>query len=150
MAYNKREHLKNNIEALQLVFLLEKEKRQADENERQLLMKYSGFGGLKFVLNPVDKADDLQRWAKSEQQFFPLTEQLHQVLHENVPDEKQYNRYLDSIKSSVLTAFYTPPAIINAIADSFHKNQIDIQRFLEPSAGTGSLLKPLRIKAYLM
>jgi N12 class adenine-specific DNA methylase len=144
MAYNKREHLKNNIEALQLVFLLEKEKRQADENERQLLMKYSGFGGLKFVLNPVDKADDLQRWAKSEQQFFPLTEQLHQVLHENVPDEKQYNRYVDSIKSSVLTAFYTPPAIINAIADSFHKNQIDIQRFLEPSAGTGSFIEAFK------
>ncbi|TCN59629.1 N-6 DNA methylase [Flavobacterium circumlabens] len=144
MAFNKREHLKKNIEALQLVFLLEKEKRQATENERQLLMKYSGFGGLKFVLNPADKADDLHRWVKSEQDLFALTQELHQVLRENALDEKQYHRYLDSIRASVLTAFYTPPAIIDAIANSFLENQIPIERFLEPSAGRGSFIEAFK------
>ncbi|CAD0002236.1 N-6 DNA methylase [Flavobacterium salmonis] len=144
MAFNKREHLKKNIEALQLVFLLEKEKRQAVENERQLLMKYSGFGGLKFVLNPADKVDDLHRWVKSEQDLFAFTQELHQVLRENALDEKQYHRYLDSIRASVLTAFYTPPVIIDAIANSFQEKQISIERFLEPSAGTGSFIEAFK------
>ncbi|UPZ16220.1 N-6 DNA methylase [Flavobacterium humidisoli] len=144
MGYNKREHLKKNIEALQLVFLLEKEKRQATETERQLLMKYSGFGGLKFVLNPADKANDIDRWVKSEQDLFSLTQELHHLLRENAQDEKQYYRYVDSIKASVLTAFYTPPSVIGAIADSFGENQINIERFLEPSAGTGSFIEAFR------
>ncbi|SHL43490.1 N-6 DNA methylase [Flavobacterium chilense] len=144
MGYNKREHLKKNIEALQLVFLLEKEKRQATETERQLLMKYSGFGGLKFVLNPADKANDIDRWVKSEQDLFGMTQELHHLLRENAQDEKQYYRYVDSIKASVLTAFYTPPSVIGAIADSFQENQINIERFLEPSAGTGSFIEAFR------
>ncbi|WP_149207341.1 N-6 DNA methylase [Flavobacterium johnsoniae] len=144
MAFNKREHLKTNIEVLQLVFLLEKEKRQATETERQLLMKYSGFGGLKFVLNPADKANDIDRWVKSEQDLFALTQELHHLLRENAQDEKQYYRYVDSIKASVLTAFYTPPSVIGAIADSFQENQINIERFLEPSAGTGSFIEAFR------
>nr|WP_315242619.1 N-6 DNA methylase [uncultured Flavobacterium sp.] len=144
MGYNKREHLKKNIEALQLVFLLEKEKRQATETERQLLIKYSGFGGLKFVLNPADKANDIDRWVKSEQDLFAMTQELHHLLRENAQDEKQYYRYVDSIKASVLTAFYTPPSVIGAIADSFQENQINIERFLEPSAGTGSFIEAFR------
>lgn len=144
MGYNKREHLKKNIEALQLVFLLEKEKRQATETDRQVLMKYSGFGGLKFVLNPADKANDIDRWVKSEQDLFAMTQELHHLLRENAQDEKQYYRYVDSIKASVLTAFYTPPSVIGAIADSFQKNQINIERFLEPSAGTGSFIEAFR------
>lgn len=53
MGFNKREHLQHNIEALQIVFTLEKEKRHATETEKMQLKQYSGFGGLKFVLNPA-------------------------------------------------------------------------------------------------
>lgn len=141
MAFNKREHLKQNIEAIRIVFQLEKERRHATAAERELLIQYSGFGGLKFVLNPADKASDISRWVKSEQDLFPLTQELHQLLRENALDEKQYYRYVDSIRASVLTAFYTPPSVIEAIADSFGENQINIKRFLEPSAGTGSFIE---------
>ncbi|WP_281323471.1 N-6 DNA methylase [Flavobacterium aestivum] len=141
MAFNKKEHLKKNIEALQLVFQLEKEKRQATETERELLRQYSGFGGLKFILNPVVKPEDISRWVKSEQDLFPLTQELYQLIQDNADDEKQYHRYIESVKNSVLTAFYTPPPIIEAIANSLQENQIRIGRFLEPSAGTGLFIQ---------
>ncbi|PWN64185.1 N-6 DNA methylase [Chryseobacterium viscerum] len=140
MGFNKREHLQQNIEALRIAFTLEKEKRRATESERMLLMQYSGFGGLKFVLNPVDKPEDSNRWVSSELNLFSMTRQLHELLKENATDEKQYNRYVDSIRSSVLTAFYTPWVVIGAIADALQEKGITINRFLEPSAGAGAFI----------
>jgi hypothetical protein len=54
MGFSKRQHLQQNIDALRIAFKLEKEKRQATVGERLLMMQYSGFGGLKFVLNPIE------------------------------------------------------------------------------------------------
>lgn len=53
MGFSKKQHLQQNIDALRIAFKLEKEKRQATVGERLLMMQYSGFGGLKFVLNPI-------------------------------------------------------------------------------------------------
>lgn len=53
MGFSKKEHYKHNIEALRIAFRLEQEKRQATKTERQQMMLYSGFGGLKFVPNPI-------------------------------------------------------------------------------------------------
>jgi hypothetical protein len=50
MAYNKYQHLHDNIEALRLVFTLE-EARSATYWEVEQLERYSGFEGLKFVLD---------------------------------------------------------------------------------------------------
>ncbi|UKB78619.1 N-6 DNA methylase [Chryseobacterium sp. MEBOG07] len=140
MGFNKREHLQQNIEALRIAFTLEKEKRRATEAERVQLMRYCGFGGLKFVLNPATHSIDINRWSKSEKEFFLKTQELHQLLGENASDEKQYNRYVDSMRSSVLTAFYTPPMLIGAIADALQGKGITVHRFLEPSAGTGAFI----------
>jgi N12 class adenine-specific DNA methylase len=140
MAFSKKEHLRYNIEALRIAFRLEQEKRQATESERQQMMLYSGFGGLKFVLNPVDTPGAIGKWVKSEQDLFPLTQELHQLLRENTADEKQYRQYVDSMRSSVLTAFYTPPPVIKAIINTIKENGISIQRFLEPSAGIGAFI----------
>lgn len=141
MAFSKREHLKQNIEALRIAFTLEKEKRQATETERQQLLQYSGFGGLKFVLNPIETPGAINQWVKSEQDLFSLTQQLHQLLHENAADDKQYYLYVDSMRGSVLTAFYTPPAVIDTVAAALRDSGIGIQRFLEPSAGIGSFIQ---------
>ncbi len=140
MAFNKKEHLKHNIETLQIAFQLEQEKRQATETERKQLQLFSGFGGLKFVLNPVESPDAINQWVKSEQDLFPFTLELHQLLRQNASDEKQYRLYFDSIRSSVLTAFYTPSPVIEAISNSLQESGISIERFLEPSAGRGSFL----------
>ncbi|RKE52389.1 N-6 DNA methylase [Sphingobacterium detergens] len=143
MAFNQREHLKQNIEALRIMFRLEKEKRLATESERQQLSLYSGFGGLKFILNPAEHPTDIKQWKDYERSYFVQTQELHRVLKEYAGDEKQYKRYVDSMRSSVLTAFYTPPEIINTLSDVFRENDIAIQKFLEPSAGVGGFIRSL-------
>jgi N12 class adenine-specific DNA methylase len=144
MGFSKKEHLRHNIEALRIAFRLEQDKRQATETELKQMMLYSGFGGLKFVLNPVDTPNAIGKWVKSEQDLFPLTQVLHQLLREYAADEKQYRQYVDSMRSSVLTAFYTPPPIIEAIVNSIKENGISIQRFLEPSAGIGAFIEAFK------
>jgi len=140
MGFSKRHHLQQNIDALRIAFTLEKEKRQAAAGERLLLMQYSGFGGLKFVLNPIANEIDINNWRKTEHDLFPITRELHQLLQENSEDEKHYRSYVDSMKSSVLTAFYTPPQVINAISSALRESGLDIGRFLEPAAGIGSFI----------
>jgi N12 class adenine-specific DNA methylase len=141
MGFSKRFHLQQNIDALRIVFKLEKEKRQATVGERLLMIRYSGFGGLKFVLNPVENEIDINHWRKTEHDLFPPTQELHQLLKENSEDEKQYRRYVDSMKSSVLTAFYTPPQVIDAISATLRESGLNIDKFLEPSAGIGSFIQ---------
>ncbi|WP_444660288.1 N-6 DNA methylase [Flavobacterium columnare] len=141
MGFSKKQHLQQNIDALRIAFKLEKEKQQATVGERLLMMQYSGFGGLKFVLNPIENEIDINNWRKTEHDLFPLTQELHQLLKENSEDEKQYRRYVDSMKSSVLTAFYTPPQVIDAIFSTLSDSGLNIQKFLEPSAGIGSFIQ---------
>ncbi len=141
MGFSKRFHLQQNIDALRIVFKLEKEKRQATVGERLLMMQYSGFGGLKFVLNPFENEIDINNWRKTEHDLFPITQELHQLLKENSEDDKQYRRYVDSMKSSVLTAFYTPPEVIDAISSALRDSGLHIDKFLEPSAGIGSFIQ---------
>jgi N12 class adenine-specific DNA methylase len=140
MGFSKHQHLQKNIDALRIAFKLEKENRTATVGERLLLMQYSGFGGLKFILNPAQNPIDINNWRKTEQELFSLTQELHQILKENATDEKQYHRYVDSMRSSVLTAFYTPPLLIDAISSSLKENGVNIHKLLEPSAGVGSFI----------
>ncbi|MBD8082802.1 N-6 DNA methylase [Chryseobacterium caseinilyticum] len=141
MGFNKHRHLEDNLEALRLVFSLEKEKRRATASEVEVLKRYSGFGGLKFVLNSATTKDAERYWTKSELPFLPLTKNLHQLLQEYSTSEKEYIRLVDSLRNSVLTAFYTPPQLINSIADIIHGEGILFQKFLEPSAGTGAFIR---------
>ena len=143
MGFNKRQHLQKNIDALRIAFRLEQENRKGSTDERLLMMQYSGFGGLKFILNPVQNQIDINHWKKTEHELFPLTQELHQLLKENAVDEKQYHRYVDGMRSSVLTAFYTPPVVIDTIFNSLHENGVNIRNFLEPSAGIGSFINSL-------
>ena len=47
MSYNKKVVLRNNIEAIRTVSLLEAEKRIPSKEESEILGRYNGFGGLK-------------------------------------------------------------------------------------------------------
>ena len=141
MAFNKRHHLQSNIDALRLAFRLEREKRSAIVGERLLMVQYGGFGELKFILNPAENAIDINNWRKAEHDFFALTQELHRLLKENATDEKEYRRMVDSMRSSVLTAFYTPPQVIDAISETLRDSGLHIDKFLEPSAGIGSFIQ---------
>ena len=52
-----------NTEAIRVVLRLEKERREAIEEEKATLHGYQGFGGLKCVLNRCDNPDDLRYWS---------------------------------------------------------------------------------------
>ncbi|MFR9661919.1 MAG: N-6 DNA methylase, partial [Rikenellaceae bacterium] len=137
MGFNKKEKLIGNIEALRLMFSLERQGRTATESEREQLRSYCGFGGLKCVLNPASSLMDVVSWKKSEADLFGSTLKLHQLLKENSASEAEYKSYVSSLKNSVLTAFYTPPAVVSAIADTLKQSGISPQRMLDPSAGQG-------------
>ena len=137
MAFNRKAKLRDNIEAIRTVFTLEKEGRAATPEEREILGRYCGFGGLKFILNPADNLMDAVHWTKSDRELFPMTAELHRLVRDSSTDEREYKRYMDSLKSSVLTAFYTPPEIVSAIAGTLHEQGIIPDRLLDPSAGQG-------------
>ena len=72
MAYNKKEVLQANTEAIRVVLRLEKERCEATEAEKSILRNYQGFGGLKCVLNRTDNPVDIRYWSKSEQKSYPV------------------------------------------------------------------------------
>ena len=140
MAYNKKAHLRDNIEAIRLMFRLERERRAATPEEQTVLAAYSGFGGIKAVLSPFGKLTDILRWTQSDRELFPLVSELHGVLREGATDEREYKRLVDSVKASTFTAFYTPPEIIGALASSLSEHGVSPHRFLDPSSGTGNFI----------
>ena len=55
MAFNRKEKLRGNIEAIRTAFALDRERRAATEEERAVISRYCGFGGLKCILNPASQ-----------------------------------------------------------------------------------------------
>ena len=96
--------------------------------------------GLKCILNPARELADAVHWAKSDLELFAPTVELHRIIRENSRDETEYKRYVDSLKASVLTAFYTPQAITDTIADVLHDRKVRPKLVLEPSAGMGAFI----------
>ena len=143
MAFNRKQKLRDNIEAIRTAFTLDREGRTPTERERVLLGRYCGFGGLKCILNPARELTDAVHWAKSDLELFAPTVELHRLIRENSRDEAEYRRYVDSLKASVLTAFYTPQAIADTIADVLHDRKVRPRLILEPSAGMGAFISPV-------
>ena len=140
MAFNRKQRLRDNIEAIRTAFILERERRTATAEEQAILRKYCGFGGLKCILNPAKELTDAVHWAKSDLELFAPTVELYRLVREHSKDETEYKRYVDAMKQSVLTAFYTPPEITGTIADVLHEHGIRPDRVLEPSAGVGAFV----------
>ena len=140
MSFNKKAHLATNIEAIRLAFALEKEHRQPTLEERAAIQNYSGFGGLKCILNPAQTLSDYAYWPKSDLDLFPLVAELQLLIRKSSSTEEQYKRYWGSLKNSILTSFYTPTEIVNTIADTLQKSGITPSRFLDPSAGMGEFI----------
>ena len=138
MAYNKKEVLQANTEAIRVVLRLEKERREATEAEKSILRNYQGFGGLKCVLNRTDTPNDIRYWSKSEQNLFEPTQQLKQMIYREALDANTAKRYWESIKASVLTSFYTDTRIVSAISDALASTNLQIRRCLDPSMGMGA------------
>lgn len=140
MAFNRKARLAGNIEAIRTAFTLDREHRVPTAEERKTLERYCGFGGLKCILNPAGSLADAAQWTKSDLDLFAPTAELHRLIRENSADERTYKRYMDSLKSSVLTAFYTPTEITETISGVLKENGIAPLRVLEPSAGRGAFV----------
>ena len=143
MAFNRKQKLRDNIEAVRTAFTLDRERRTPTERERALLERYCGFGGLKCILNPARELADAVHWVKSDLELFAPTVELHRIIRENSWDETEYKRYVDSLKASALTAFYTPQAITDTIVDVLHDKKVRPKLVLEPSAGMGAFIAPV-------
>lgn len=138
MGYNKLTSLSANIKAIETAVAIRTQGRTATQEEKQVLAQYSGFGGIKDVLDlgtdkPLDKG------------VAGLLNRLLDALRTLAGgDEAACRSLVESIKSSVLTAFYTPQFLIDAVAAQIHKtfsaNGLQMHSFLEPSAGIGGFL----------
>lgn len=114
-----KEKVRRNIEAIKLLHKLEDENRLANSEEQNILSKYVGWGGLPDVF---DESKD--NWREE-----------YNELKEILTDEEY-----KSARASTLTAFYTPPVVINAIYDTLKSMGVEQANILEPSCGTGNFL----------
>lgn len=137
MAYNKKTALIANIHAIQKAFELKAENRKANEEEREILKKYTGFGGLKCVIDTRPVKD----WSKEDQSLYPAVVELNRIIGVNTKDDRERKEYMESVKSSVLTAFYTPEYFIKTLGGILSKAAPGaIQTMIDPSSGTGRFL----------
>ena len=141
MAYNRLKVMRDNIEAIRLAFRLGVAGRSAQTaEEREILRKYAGFGGLKCILNDANELADAAKWSESDIELFAPTVELRRLIHDYSKDDREFARYMDSLKASVLTAFYTDNRIVDALSDSLKYSGVEVKSFLEPSAGQGAFI----------
>ena len=141
MAFNRLQTMRDNIEAIRMAFSLGVKGRGAQTAEEiAVLRKYAGFGGLKCILNDANELADAAKWSKSDIELFAPTVELRRLIHDYSRDDKEFNRYMESLKASTLTAFYTDNHIVDAISDALKFQGVEIKSFLEPSAGQGAFI----------
>ncbi len=115
----KKERFRRNLMAIQLLKKCQDENRFATPDEQEILSKYVGWGGI-----PEAFDENNSSWAT---EFLELSAVL-------TPDE------YESAKGSVLTAFYTPPAVISAIYKAMEQMGFREGNILEPSCGIGNFI----------
>ena len=108
----KREKYQNNIEAIKVLKLCEKENRYATKEEQKILSKYVGWGGIPEVFD-----SRIDNWRIE-------YEELKELL-----TEKEYAE----ARKSTLTAFYTPPTVIKSMYKALENMGLQIGNILEPS-----------------
>ena len=113
-----REKIETNIAAIDLVKRLEKEGRQANPEEQELLAKYVGWGGL-----ANEFFDELNPKYETER-----------LTLRSLVSKSEYS----TMKQSSLTAYYTDPMIIRQIWQKLLDDGFEGGRILDPSMGTGN------------
>ena len=132
--------MRDNINAIRCALQIGVEKRAPDPIERVVLGRYSGFGGLKCILNDAEYLEDAYKWSKSDIELFAPTVELRRMIHDYSHNYREFAEYMDSLKASVLTAFYTPQSVVDSISDALKDAGVNVKRFLEPSAGQGAFI----------
>lgn len=138
MSYNKQKSLVANIKAIETAMQVKVQGRRATDKEKETLALYSGFGGIKEVLDMETDKPIAEYMAEP---IVKLKKLIDEYPHFTDPMRSQA---ISSVKASVLTAFYTPKPFIDAVArqlqNVFAENGLTMRSFLEPSAGVGGFL----------
>ncbi|RRR61644.1 helicase [Streptococcus suis] len=114
------QRLENNLAAIQIIKNIETEGRRANRQEQETLSLYVGWGGLADVFNE----EKTGQWADARSK-------LQELLS---PEEYQ------AAKESTLTAFYTPPLVIDSIYKVLQNLGFEKGNILEPSCGVGNFI----------
>ncbi|WP_416337560.1 helicase-related protein [Holdemanella porci] len=117
-----KERYRNNIAAIKLLFSLEEEGRLATKEEQDILAKYVGWGGLSEAFD-----ESKSNWSN----------EYHEL--KSLLSEEEYN----AARESTLTAFYTPPVVIESIYSIIERFGFHHGNILEPACGTGNFLGKL-------
>lgn len=112
-----KQKFRDNIAAIELVRRLDAESRGASEDEKRVLVKYVGWGGIPQVF-----ASPLPAEWRSE------GEELNALL---TPEE------YGAARASTLNAHYTAATVVSAIYDAVQHMGFTAGRILEPAAGIG-------------
>ena len=115
----KKERFRRNIMAIQLLKKCEDESRFATPEEQEILSKYVGWGGIPEAFDESNPS-----WG---------TEYLEL---KTVLTSEEYR----SARESVLTAFYTPPEVIQGIYKAMERMGFREGNILEPSCGIGNFI----------
>ena len=116
---NKKERFHRNYAAIKVLKNCQRENRFATPDEQIILSRYVGWGGIPEVFD--ERADS---WRT---EYAMLSSVL-------TPDE------YESAKDSVLTAFYTPPVVIQGIYKAMEQMGFRDGNILEPSCGIGNFI----------
>lgn len=116
---NKKERFHRNYAAITVLKRCQEENRFATPDEQIILSKYVGWGG-------IPEAFDTN--AGTWQTEFAM---LKSILS---PDE------YEAARASTLTAFYTPPAVVNGIYKALEQMGFREGNILEPSCGIGNFI----------
>mgnify|MGYP001786864517 FL=1 len=112
-----KEKFQRNVEAIRTLETIESEKRPATNEEREVLSKYVGWGGLADAFDETKNA-----WAKEYAELKTLL------------SEEEYI----SARESTLNAHYTSPVIIQEIYRTLQRMGFTKGNLLEPSMGIGN------------
>lgn len=137
MAYNSLHKLRGNITAIEIA-LKWQDGQSLTEADIASLRAYSGFGGIKAILNPIAPKE---KWAadgvsEADLNLHGDIMRFHQLLMANYSGKK-YEDIISSVKHSVLSAFYTPVVVPQTLFSVLDQAGIQPRRLYEPSAGAG-------------
>ncbi|MFI8977433.1 helicase-related protein [Nocardia asteroides] len=123
-----RASARDNIAALHTLRSLQQEKRRATDDERAVLARWSGWGALPWIFE--DKPPGTSR-AKQWQTQQPEREQVRALLSE--PE-------WEAARRSILTAYYTDPALVSVMWNAVRALGFDGGAVLEPGCGIGNFI----------
>ena len=133
-SFNKSKKYADNISAIETLLTILKENRKATPEEKTILSKYVGFGGLKEILQDPDNNNS---WKDGK-----YRDQVRRIIELSKGFDELTNSddTLNKIRGSILNAHFTSDTVISAIYKGLNKLGFKSGRILEPSAGIGNFI----------